>query len=97
MHSCDNTSCVNPGHLREGTPAENSADMRAKGRQARGTKLHTNKLSESQVLEIHARYQAGEGLQILAKSYDVNTGTIWFIVNGKTWKHLNLPNVFVRT
>jgi hypothetical protein len=33
MHRCDNRLCINPGHLRLGTPADNIHDMMAKGRQ----------------------------------------------------------------
>lgn len=32
MHSCDVPACCRPSHLREGTHAENTADMMAKGR-----------------------------------------------------------------
>lgn len=38
LHRCDNRACCRPSHLREGTRAENNADMVAKGRdrKARG-------------------------------------------------------------
>lgn len=36
LHTCDNPPCVNPAHLYEGTCQQNSDDMVARNRQARG-------------------------------------------------------------
>jgi HNH endonuclease len=42
LHSCDNPRCFNPGHLSEGTQAQNVADMDEKGRRVAASSLRTH-------------------------------------------------------
>lgn len=87
MHSCDNPACVNVNHLSIGTHQSNQADKFAKGRQAKGEKIGTSKLSEKQVLEIRARVADGARKIDLAAEYGVHRDTIRFAIN-KYWRHL---------
>jgi Mor family transcriptional regulator len=46
------------------------------------------KLTEKQVLEIRARYAAGERIVAIARDYDCSMPNIHHIVKRNKWKHL---------
>jgi len=88
LHSCDNSSCVNPKHLRLGTHEENMTDKMIRGNY-KGENIGTSKLKNEQVLEIRQLYHDGNyTLRQLGKMFNVDKGTIGDIVSGKSWKHL---------
>ena len=93
-HSCDTPGCYELSHLFPGTPAANSADMVAKGRQPHmaGSRNGQAKLTPEQVAEIRATVKplgAGKGkggLRAAARRYGVSIGTISPLLAGKTWR-----------
>lgn len=104
-HKCDNPLCVRVDHLFLGTPADNIADMVAKGRQARGAAhgSHTRPeafargervagaaVDAAQVREIR-RLHAEENLTYteLAARFPISKGGIGHIVRGETWRHVS--------
>lgn len=86
-HLCNNPACVNPLHLRGGTPQDNAADRVAakRGGDLRGARNGRAKLSDEQVLEI--RGCAGTGAEV-AKRLGVSKVLVCRIRRGAAWTHI---------
>ena len=96
LHSCDNSSCVNPNHLRLGTAKENAADRaerkRFKTLYVKGDAHPNSKLKDDDIIDILNRANNGETYVSISKIYGVGLGTISNILNGKIWSHITNIN-----
>ena len=85
-HSCDNPSCINPGHLSLGTQKDNVMDREARGRRdVKGEQIGTSKLTEAEVIAIRSSPLSNVEL---GERYGVHKSNIWAIRRGKSWMHL---------
>lgn len=82
LHSCHNTKCVNPMHMRTGTNDENQLDSAMAGRRAK-------KLGPRRVRIIRRAVGFGISQQSIATRYNVDRSTVRDIALGRTWKHVN--------
>lgn len=80
LHSCDNPGCVNPNHLREGTPQDNMDDKISRGRAAPPP---LQKLTWEQVEDIRSR--VGQTRTAIAKEFGMSLSNIGRILNNKRW------------
>lgn len=92
-HHCDNRRCVRLEHLFLGTYGDNSADMVAKKRSAKGERVNRAKLTEDDVRQIRAahvpRSAGGYGsVRDLARQFGVDASNIHNILQRKTWRHV---------
>lgn len=91
LHSCDNPSCVNPAHLSLGTPADNSKDRDAKGRQPLGIDKVGAVLTDGIVLECRRRFKYKcrvNGSSALAREFGVSQPCMYDAIKGITWCHV---------
>ena len=90
-HRCDNTLCINPSHMFEGTQQDNMEDMVSKGRHGGCVgELHPSvRLRESDVLQVRAWYPLLSVSQNeLARLFGVSRSCIKQVVQGRTWRHV---------
>lgn len=93
LHSCDNPSCVNPSHLRIGTPRDNTRDAMQKGRMKglfnNGFNARRGrgpiKLNDDAVRAIRA---SKEPAKSLASLYGVDRSLVQRIRNRKAWTNV---------
>ncbi|HEV2862843.1 MAG TPA: HNH endonuclease [Pyrinomonadaceae bacterium] len=89
LHRCDVRACVNPAHLFEGTPRDNSQDAVRKGRNTRlyGERNGKAKLTRESVLAIRRMCRRGGVYQKdVARLFKVSEATVSYVVNGGRWK-----------
>lgn len=88
-HSCDNPSCVNPAHLWLGSPQENMADKKQKGRAYTpcGEDSPLSKVTEEDVMVIKRMYRDGVRQTAIAAEYGIAQSTVSAICTGTNWSH----------
>lgn len=87
LHSCDNSACCNPRHLRWGTVADNMWDRDSRGRnaQCKGAAHGRAKLDEAKVCEIRASTLPA---RVFAEKHGVGLTVIYDIRRRKLWAHV---------
>jgi len=84
LHSCGNKKCVNPAHLRAGTPKENAKDYR----QSDAYVKPRAKLCAEDILEIRRLLSNGVMQKQVAKMFGVDARTISGIHTGISWSDI---------
>lgn len=87
-HSCGNRNCVNKGHLRWATTAENHADKLVHGTHSRGERHGASKLKEADVRKFFGLATTLTHQEI-ADRYGVARNTVTQILSGRKWTWLH--------
>jgi hypothetical protein len=85
-HSCGQSWCVNPQHIRWATPRENTDDKSAHGTLIAGEQNYNAKLKAADVIKI--REMRDKPAKEIAPLFGVHAATIRDVLRGKTWKQV---------
>jgi hypothetical protein len=85
-HTCDVRSCINPRHMYVGSHTQNMADRNARGRVARGERIHTATLTDDAVREIRSFPEVTA--REWAEKFGVTKSSIMRARSGRGWKHV---------
>lgn len=91
-HNCNNSSCVNPTHLYEGTWSSNVEDRERSGRTSRGSSHAGSRLTEGLVVEIRRRGKI-ESWTSIAESLGLSVTCVRHAGVGLSWTHVSEPIV----
>jgi HNH endonuclease len=87
-HTCGNSRCINPYHIRWATPSENHHDKTAHGTVMLGEINPTAKITEADVIEIRQLVLMGKSQRAVAVEFNISQTNVSSIVRGKTWGHV---------
>jgi|ERR1017187_2035532 hypothetical protein len=94
LHACDTPSCVRvgSGHIFEGTPADNTADMMHKGRNytgihRRGTDNPASKLTPEKVRAIRTLVTRGQrgSVREASRAFGISKSQVRNVASGAHW------------
>lgn len=86
LHHCDNPPCYELTHLYVGTPADNMADRKKRGRFIGGVKHPRASFNTRQLTTVRRLLTRGDSHASIARRFDVDPQTISNIANGKTYQ-----------
>lgn len=90
LHSCDNRKCVNPKHLREGTPQDNIQDMYSRDRASRGSAHPGALINETQARQIKILLRDKVRQCDIVRQLNVQLNVVVGIRRNRTWKHIKI-------